>query len=194
MGNRSGDLLFAVLSIVAETGKQGESDAREEGEKKAAESGVVSGEPRDFFLKEYKKKGISVHRQIHALMPAIKLGTMSKSEAYRQAKVTSSTGKKIFNELNAMTPEKQAEFLEVIDAILEAEKKIGKSRSVPLNKRTRRTKALHRVTVAYLQFPNLYPRPDTVGNPKIAELTGETGSGTIEDAITNPSRYQPARG
>ena len=193
MGNRSGDLLFAVLSIVAETGKQGEIDAREVGEAKAAEGGVVSGEPRDFFLKSYKKNGISAHRVINDLMPDIIAKKMSKADAYREAGVTSSTGKKIFNELMLMSKTKQKEFLEVIDAILEAEKKIGKSRSVALNKRTRRTKALHRVTVAYLQNPDLYPRPDIEGNPNIAELTGEKGSGTIADAIANPSRYQRAR-
>ena len=85
---------------------------------------------------------------------------------------------------------KVKEYLEVIDAILAAEKKVGRRDS---KKPNRKAKALHRVTVGYLQNPMIFPRPDTIGNPAIAELTGNVGDGTIADAIKNPTPYQPAK-
>jgi len=87
--------------------------------------------------------------------------------------------------------EKVLEYLEVIDAIIAAEKKAGRRDSA---KPTRKQKALHAVTVAYLQDPMNWPRPDTEGNPMISMFRqNEEAVGTIADAIQNPTPYQPKK-
>ena len=192
MGDRAADIVFGSLAVVADFAKNFENIAREIGQASAAEAGVIAGEPRDFFLKQYKAKGKSVHRRLAELLPALENKDVSGRELTKLLKIGDSTRRKIQAELLALNEEKREEFLQVIDAILEAEKTIGKPRNVAAPKRTRRLRALHRVTVAYLQFPEKFPNP-IEGNPNIAPLTGFVGDGSIADALASPEKYQPPR-
>jgi DNA invertase Pin-like site-specific DNA recombinase len=197
MGNRSTDLLFIVLSGVAETGKESEFKAREEGTADAEQAGLVEGVPRNLYLKEYKRNGISVHRQIIDAQPLRNNGTLSGRGLTDMIgipkKFNDKQRRKIEEELLLMPEKVRQEYLEVIDAILEAEKIVGRRDRTPASSRTRKQKALHRVTVGYLQFPEKFPRPDTVGNPLISRVNKMEGDGTIADAIANPTKYQPPR-
>jgi len=194
MGNRSTDLLFIVLSGVAQTGKESEFKAREDGTADAEEVGLIEGVPRNLYLKEYKKnKGVSVHRQIVDAQPLRKNGTLSGRGLSTMLGINDKQRRKIEEELLLMPEKVRQEYLDVIDAILEAEKVVGRRDRSPASSRTRKQKALHRVTVGYLQFPEKYPRPDTVGNPAISRVNKMEGDGTIADAIANPTKYQPPR-
>ena len=208
LGDRSADLLFQIQLGIAQTGKDSEQEAQQEGVAKADVIGLKFGVPQTMYLeklKVIKGKPMSVHRRIYTAIPAIDAGVQTITGVARELNFRTKTGRtkgavnksqpnKIYKFLIELEKDggkkKVLEYLEVIDAILAAEKKIGRRDS---KKPTRKQKALHRVTVGYLQEPLMFPRPDTIGNPLIAAFTGEEGIGTIADAIENPGVYQPAK-
>ena len=205
LGDRSADLLFQIQLGISQTGKDSEQEAQQTGVGEAAEVGLKFGVPQTLYLKKVKEGMPSIHRRIWLSIPAIEAKAQSVTGMARQLRFIS-TGAKTRGQVNKSQPEKilkflrklleeggeakVQEYLEVIDAILAAERKVGERTS---KSKTRKQRALHRVTVAYLQEPMNWPRPDTVGNPAIAEFTGEIGPGTIEDAIKNPGPYQPSK-
>ena len=116
-------------------------------------------------------------------------------EDYRVGSGNTSQPRKILKELNALhekDPEVFDEYLDVVDAITLLEQtnnfKHARDRS-PASLRTAKSKALHRVTVAYLRDPFQFPNPVTTGNPEVAEIVSNTGVGTIQDAFENPEIY-----
>jgi len=207
-GNRSVDVLFGILGTIAESGKDTEQSAQQEGVGRAALAGLVKGVPQTMYLEKVKTvdgKPVSLHRRLYSAIPALDSQAISMRDVAKMngfiSKGAKTFGKpnpsqpkkliKILRELEAVGGKKKVkEYLEVIDAILAAEKKVGRRDSTKPN---RKAKALHRVTVGYLQNPMEFPRPDTIGNPAIAELTQNVGDGTIADAIKNPTPYQPAK-
>ena len=193
MGDRGADLLFIVLSGIAQTGKEAEEAAREKGEAAAKERGLIEGVPRNLYLQQYRQRGISIHRQIAEAQPMRDNKSISGKGLSTLLGISDAQRRKIEKELNAMSDKTRSEYLDVVDAILGAEKIVGRRDRTPASSRTRKQKALHRVTVGYLQFPDRFPRPDTEGNPAVAEASGQVGSGTINDAMANPTRYQPRR-
>jgi DNA invertase Pin-like site-specific DNA recombinase len=207
-GNRSVDVLFNILSTISESGKDAEQEAQQEGVGRAALAGLVKGVPQSMYLEKVREvdgKPMSLHRRFYMAIPALDSEAISMRDLAKKNGFISK-GEKTFGQPNTTQPrklvgllreleakggkKKVAEYLEVIDAILAAEKKVGRRDSAKPN---RKAKALHRVTVGYLQNPMELPRPDTIGNPAIAELTGNVGDGTIADAIKNPTPYQPAK-
>jgi len=208
MGDRSADLLFQIQLGIAQTGKDSEQEAQQEGVSEADKIGLKFGVPQTMYLKKVimvNDKPQSVHRRIYTAIPAINSGALSVKGLSRELKFFSK-GEKTFGEVNSSQPKKilgiirdieekggkkkVMEYLEVIDAIHAAERIVGQRDS---KKPTRKQKALHRVTVGYLQEPFEFPRPDKIGNPNIAAFTGEVGVGTIEDSIKNPTPYQPSK-
>lgn len=209
LGNRSMDMLFGILGTIAESGKVTEQIAQQEGAKQAAEIGLPEGVPQTMYLDKLKMrngKPLSVHRRLYEAIPALdaevvsmrgittRLGFISKG-AKTRGQPNTSQPIKILKLLRGLLeeggPEKVEEYLEVIDAILAAERKVGRRDSA---RPTRKQKALHAVTVAYLQEPMNWPRPDTEGNPLISrQRQGEEAPGTIADAIQNPGPYQPKK-
>jgi hypothetical protein len=208
LGDRHMDLLYIIFSGIAETGKTTEQIAQQTGVTAASEIGLDFGVPQTMYLKKVKivnGKPQSVHRRIYSAIPAIDSGAISIRGLSKELNFLSK-GEKTFGQVNPSQPKKILkiirailekggkkkieEYLEVIDAIHAAEKIVGQRDS---KKATRKQKALHRVTVGYLQDPHKWPRPDTIGNPMIAAFTGNEGIGTIEDAIKNPTPYQPSK-
>ena len=209
LGNRSMDMLFGILGTIAESGKNTEQIAQQEGAKQADEVGLPEGVPQTLYiekLKERNGKPLSVHRRLYESIPALDAETLSIRELSRslgfiskgaktRGQPNTSQPRKLLNIMRDIEDkggsEKVLEYLEVIDAILAAEKKAGRRDS---SRPTRKQKALHAVTVAYLQDPFNWPRPDTEGNPLISRFRqGEEAPGTIADAIQNPGPYQPKK-
>ena len=209
LGSRSVDVLFGILGTIAESGKNTEQIAQQEGARQAAEVGLPEGVPQTLYLdklKEVDGKPMSIHRRLFLAIPAIDSGAISIRGLSKTLGFVSKGGKtkgepntsqprKLLGIIRGILaeggPEKVEEYLEVIDSILAAEKKVGRRDS---SRPTRKQKALHAVTVAYLQEPFNWPRPDTEGNPLISETRqGEEAPGTIADAISNPGPYQPKK-
>ena len=90
-------------------------------------------------------------------------------------------------------PEKVKEWLEVWDAIVAAERTRGIGKMKDYASVRSKTRALHRVVIGYLRFPDKFPRPDTVGNPMTATKRSPERTGTIQDALENSEFYQPTR-
>lgn len=186
--------IYTMRAMFAEFGKGTEFKARERGTQQAAKRGLVEGVPRNLYLDYYKRRKVSVYRQISNALQAIDAGLMSGRELTKTLGINDAQRRKIQKLLTEMDDRTRKEYLDVVDAILEQEKrkKVGR-RDVAKRLRTREATALHRVTVGYLQFPDKFPNPLTTGNPEIAEQTGFVGDGTIADAIENPQKYQPRR-
>lgn len=209
LGNRSMDMLFGILGTIAESGKVTEQIAQQEGSKQADEIGLPEGVPQTLYIERLKKRNggfLSIHRRLYEAIPAIdaqalsirnlssNLGFVSKG-AKTKGEPNTSQPRKLIAFMRDLEEkggrEKVLEYLEVIDAIIAAEKKAGRRDSA---KPTRKQKALHAVTVAYLQDPMNWPRPDTEGNPMISMFRqNEEAVGTIADAIQNPTPYQPKK-
>lgn len=192
-------MLFEITTAVATGGKAPETDAQQAGVDRRAKEGVVKGVPKDLYA-EKMKKGKSLYRQVWSLAPAVEAGTLSQTNGAKSLGLYRQKFMDIIELLNELRekggPEKVEEFLQVVDAINNAElrKGVGSRARMPASMRTERSRALHRVTVAYLQFPFDYPRPDTVGNPETAEPAfRDRALGTIEDAVANPGYYKPRK-
>jgi DNA invertase Pin-like site-specific DNA recombinase len=187
-------MIFGILSAIAESAKAGEERARDVGQKQAAEKGLFEGVPQNLYPKLYKK-GKSLQRRIWEAYPAMKNKTMTASHLWKKEGIYPQNGRTILNRLiHADSHGKVEELLSVQDAIIVAEKSrnVGARNRKPYEK-TRRAKALHRVTVAYLREPEKWPNPLTVGNPQTATEEHDLATGTIADALENPSRYQPPK-
>ena len=186
---------FSILSAVAEGAKAPESEARKEAEKAAAKRGLVSGVPQDSYEEKTKGKP-QMRRLVNALRPAIASGAISQTKAAASVGLLRQKFMQIVKELNEREAAgKLDEWLEVWDAIVEAERRRGVGSRKKFNKSRSRVKAIHRVSVGYLQFPDDFNRPDTVGNPEVATFPPKKGEalGTIADALENPDYYQPTR-
>lgn len=185
---------FTIRAVLAEFGKASEFKSRRRGSAQAASRGLVEGVPRNLYLDYYKKKKISVYRQIANALPAIQAGLMSGRDLTKKLGINDAQRRKIQKQLSQMDEALLEDYLDVIDAILDQEKrkKVGR-RDVSKRLRTLEATALHRVTVAYIQNPSEFPNPLTQGNPEIAAQTDFEGAGTIADAVANPFKYQPRR-
>jgi DNA invertase Pin-like site-specific DNA recombinase len=196
-GTPEGDMVFGILSAVAESAKSSEEAAQREGQKRAEERGLLSGEPIELWPDKFRR-GKSFHQRVWDTMPAFENKTISQSAFAEKEGVYQQMVKKAKDALTrANDAGKIREFLEVIDAIIKQEKRRHvKPRNIkPATKRTNLGRALHRVTNSYLRDPANWPRPDTVGNPNIASRPEDRGlaTGTIADAIENPHYYQPPK-
>jgi len=190
-------MLFTIQAAVAEGGKATEVQARALRQVARAEEGVVSGVPRDFYPDLFKR-GQTVYDQVWSFRDAIKAGAISQRDVARQVGLLPQKARKIREELESIEerggPEKVKEYLDVVRAIVRIEKRrgIGSRARRPARERTRRARALHRVSVGYLQEPFRFPRPDTEGNPKTARPDKQDKAlGTLEDAVENPGDYLP---
>jgi len=191
-------MIFTINAAVAESGKKPEQDAQKKGEARRAEEGVFSGREKNLYP-ELARKGKSVYRQLWEVLPAIQNGTISQTKTAKAIGLGTFQFRAIRDNLRGIEstggPEKVEEYLQVVDAIVGAEQQRGVgSRARPYEKRTERSNALHRVTVAYLKEPFNWPRPDTVGNPDTAEKRfRDKAKGTIDDALQNPKYYRPLK-
>lgn len=188
-------MTFTIFAGVAEGGKSTENLAREEAQGQAAEKGLVSGVPQDSYEEKTRGKP-QMRRLVNALRPAIASGAISQTKAAQSVGLLRQKFMQIVKELEEREAAgKLQEWLEVWDAIVDAERRRGVGSRKKFNKSRSRVKAIHRVTVGYLQFPDRFDRPDTVGNPEVATFPPKRGEapGTIQDAIDNPDFYQPTR-
>ena len=196
LGNRSTRMHFIFESMMAEMAKDDEEAARDIGLSASRERGLKGGMPISMFP-DNLKKGKSVYRRINEAEPSIQNGDLSLADLAKKVKVNKSSMVKIRRRLkDAREAGIIGEYLEVIDAVIDAERTRGVNRRdlQPAYKRTQKAKALHRVTHAYLGFPaEDWPNPLTEGNPRIATFEQSQATGTIEDAIANPHRYQPTK-
>ena len=188
-------MVFTFLSAVATSGKASEERARDEGTEQAKKRGIFEGVPKSLYPDKYKK-GKSLQRRIWEAQPAVKNKTISAQNVADREGIWSANYRTIRDRLlHADTHGLVDEYLAVMDAIIVAEKQrgVGPRDRSPAVKRTRKSKALHRVTVAYLVEPENWPNPLTTGNPAAATFEKEVATGTIADAIENPQRYQATR-
>jgi len=187
---------FSILAAVAEGAKAPENEARKEAEKEARKRGLVSGVPQDSYEEKTKGKP-QMRRLVDALRPAIASGAISQTKAAASVGLLRQKFMQIVKELDEREAAgKLDEWLEVWDAIVAAERRRGVGSRKKFNKNRSRVKAIHRVSVGYLQFPDDFQRPDTVGNPDVATFPPKPPKqalGTLEDALENPDWYQPTR-
>lgn len=203
VGTRSVDVLYGILSTVAETGKETELIAKEQSAKISAEKGVLEGGILALYPELYSAKHGSAYRQLWEGSKAVAAGVLSNKQLARNLGFVSKSGKdkgkpntsqprKILGVLRGF--EKLGvldDYLNVVDEIsrIEASNIRYRRDRKPANLRGPTAKALHRVTVAYLRQPDKWPNPITEGNPDIATILGKVGVGTVEDAIRNPQKY-----
>ena len=142
----------------------------------------------------------NIYRQINALRPAIAEGSISTNGAARAVGLLPQQFRKMLKKLEKAEEiggqAKLTEWLEVWDAIVAAERQRGIGKMSKHVRNRSKTKALHRVVIGYLRFPDEFPRPDTVGNPDTATFPPKPPKqalGTIQDALDNPEFYQPTR-
>jgi len=188
-------MTFSILSAVAEGGKEPENVARKIAEKEAADKGLVSGVPQDSYEEKTRGKP-QMRRLVNALRPALEAGSISQTKAAASVGLLRQKFMKIVKELEAREAKgKLDEWLEVWDAIVAAERQRGVGSRKKFTKSRSKARALHRTTVGYLQFPDDFNRPDTVGNPEVATFPPKRGEalGTIADALENPEFYRPTR-
>jgi len=188
-------MVFTFLSAVAESGKASEERARDEGTEAAKKRGIFEGVPKSLYPEKFKK-GKSLQRRIWEAQPAVNNGTISAQNVADRENIYAANYRTIRDRLlHADSHGLVEDYLAVMDAIIMAEKQrgVGKRDRSPAAQRTRKAKALHRVTVAYLVEPENWPNPLTVGNPAAATFEKDLATGTIADAIENPQRYQATR-
>lgn len=203
VGTRSVDVLYGILSTVAETGKETELIAKEQSAKISAEKGVLEGGILALYPERYSAKHGSAYRQLWEGSKAVAAGVLSNKQLSRNLGFVSKSGKdkgkantsqprKILGVLQGIEKlGKLDEYLDVVDEIsrIEASNIRYRRDRKPANLRGPTAKALHRVTVAYLRQPDKWPNPITEGNPDIATILGKVGVGTVEDALRNPQKY-----
>jgi DNA invertase Pin-like site-specific DNA recombinase len=194
-GSPQNKMVFGMLAAVAEGGKEPENVARKIAEKEARDKGLVSGVPQDSYEEKTKGKP-QMRRLVNALRPALTAGSISQTKAASSVGLLRQKFMQIVKELDEReAADKLDEWLEVWDAIVAAERSRGVGSRKKFTKSRSRARALHRATVGYLQFPDEFNRPDTVGNPEVATFPPKRGEafGTIADALENPDYYQPTR-
>ena len=205
----SNQLQFEILLAVAKNAKRVETIASKRGTKEAKKRGIRTGTPQDSYVDFIKtsgsQRGKSLRRRINEARGALSSKLQTKKGLLRA--INENAPRTFYkNKLNEILeiledlekrggPEKVEEYLQVWDARIKQEKKrlvgpiIGKTK---LNERQR---AIHRVSAGYFQdpFDETLKRPDTEGNPEIAENPSPERTGTIEDASANPQAYLPRR-
>jgi hypothetical protein len=79
-GNRSVDILYNILSTVAETGKETELAAMIKAAEASAEKGVLEGSMLSFYPEGYTDAGGSIYRQIWEGWKAVERGLVSRAQ------------------------------------------------------------------------------------------------------------------
>lgn len=201
----SNQLVFELLLAVAKSGKRSEQAAARKGTKEAKARGIATGTPQDSFIdlirSEGSQRGKSVYRRIAESRGAIAAGTATKKgitralgrEGGRQFNIKKTRAiLDLLDDLEAAGgPEKVEEYLAVWDARIAEERKRGVGAMIRKARLNDRQRAVHRVSALYFQDPFNTPRPDTVGNPALAEKPSPDRIGTIADASANPDAYLP---
>ena len=200
----SNQLVFELLLAVAKNAKRSETQASRKGTKAAKTKGLFSGTPQDSYLSlvrtSGKQRGKSVYRRIYESLGGLEAGTVTVKGLARDLSNRAQTMypakiRAIRDNLKDIEerggPEKAQEYLEVWDAIIAEERKKGVGPRAGKGRMTDKQRAIHRVTVAYLQDPFSWPRPDTVGNPDTATIPSPDRVGTIADAKKNYLAYLP---
>ena len=188
-----GEMVFEILSAVSTHAKKSEEFARAKGVTMAKERGVFEGAVKDVY------PGIKRNpfQRVADALPALNSKAINQIQFNRDIGFGENT-RWLRNQIKNMNEiiqeggtELLADWLEVVETLrgLEKKKGIGR-RNAKASQKSRKAKALHRVTVAYLREPWNWPNPIREGNPDAA--SGEfVGTGTIEDAIENFKKYQP---
>ena len=194
-GTYANDMVFEIMLAIAENAKKSEEEARDVGTKRAKKKGLFDGAPLESYPKAKKSPVAYIARQVPRLIAEdITQGTIVK-----KVKAMGGGGSfwvrgriGFFKELLSTGGQQLLdEWVEVFEARRAFEKRYGSV--VGKKSRGRKQKALHRVTVAYLRDPILWPNPLTDGNPQTATNDDNPGPGTIQDAIRNAGRYQPPK-
>lgn len=194
-------MVYQILLALASLGKRNETRASQQGQKKGRKKGVFSGSVKDLYSELYSPSKGTIHRRVYETIPAIANGTLSNGDLTKALGMGSRT---TVRQMRTFLVDFEAqygkvklnEYLDVIDAIVEAERRPRVGTRVSRRKpkpSTARANALHRVTVAYLREPMNWPRPDMEGNPLAAVTPSAKRTGTIEDAIANFNDYLPKR-
>ena len=212
LGDRSADLLYQINLGIAQTGKDSEQDAQQEGVRQASLAGITSaGVTSVDSDKAVTRKGklLTPWRRLYDAKAAIANGDESVRDLSKKLGYISS-GKKTRGEPNTSKPRKiisfldaleekggkakVLEYLDVIDELTRVERRLRQSLDTPKKDAKRATLAVQRVTRGYRTDPMTYPNPVTVGNPNIADFIGVgEGDGTVADALRNPKPYLPKK-
>ena len=200
----SNQFLFEVLLAAASNTKRSEVQASIKGTRAARKKGLFSGTPQDSYVKlvrtSGKQRGKSVYRRIYESLGGMEAGTVTVKGIAREL---SNSQQRMYPQkirqirdflkdlIEQAGTEKAEEYLAVWDAIIKEERKRGVGPRAGSGRMTDRQRAIHRVTVAYLQNPQDFPRPDTVGNPDTATIPSPDRTGTIADASKNFLAYLP---
>jgi DNA invertase Pin-like site-specific DNA recombinase len=194
-------MVYQILLALASLGKRNETKASKQGQQKSRKRGVFSGAVKDLYSELYSPSKGTIHRRVYESIPAIRNGTLGNRDLTRKLGMGSATTvrqmRTFLVDFEAQYGKaKLMEYLDVIDAIVEAERRPRVGTRVSRRKpkpSTSRADALHRVTVAYLRDPMNWPRPDIEGNPLAAINNQDKRTGTIDDAIANFNDYLPKR-
>jgi DNA invertase Pin-like site-specific DNA recombinase len=190
-----GEMVFEILSAVSAHGKKSEQFARAKGVQRAAVKGVFEGAVKDVY------PGIKRNpfQRVADALPALNSKAINQIQFNRDIGFGENT-RWLRNQIKGMNeivekggPELLADWLEVVENLRTLEKKKGIGRrNAKASQKSRKAKALHRVTVAYLREPWNWPNPIREGNSDAAS-GGFVGLGTIDDAIENFQKYQPKK-
>jgi DNA invertase Pin-like site-specific DNA recombinase len=188
-------MVFTILAAVSEGGKASEYQARAKGVVRATARGVFEGKVKNL----YPAMKRNPFQRVADALPALNSKSISQKGFNREIGFGENTKWlrdqiKVMNQITEKGgPELLADWLEVISELRALEKKRGIGRrDAKASQKSRKAKALHRVTVAYLREPWNWPNPIREGNP--AAASGDfIGAGTISDAVENFQKYQPKK-
>jgi len=202
-GSRQNVLIFEILSSVATHGKAGEELGSRAGIETSKGQGVATANPKEFYS-NLKRSPIAYLARQRA---ALKAKDITKKSVYeKMPKAEAGLGKdgemlyhpgtywmretlKRMDEIEEKGgPALLAKWLKVVDAVFRAEKQRGVRKRTKGDETTKKARALHRVTGAFLEDPDMWPSP-LEGNPDISP--GHPG--TIEDALASPRFYKAKR-
>ena len=200
----SNQLIFEILLAMSKSGKRSETIASKTGTREAKKKGLFSGTPQDSYVKLVRtsgsQRGKSIRRRIYESLGGLEAKTIQIKPMAKELSNSAQTFypaklRAIRDELKDIEAQggkkKVEEYLAVWDAIIKEEKKRGVGPRTGKGRMTDRARAIHRVTVAYLQNPFDFPRPDTIGNPLTATIPTPDRTGTIADASANSTLYLP---
>ena len=194
-------MILTIFAAVAEGAKGGEVEASKTGTEAARKRGIFSGGIKESWIAKIatsgKRKGKSIHRIIWEDIPSNENGITSNKGLARDINMTplqTRLIRRILRDLEAQGGvEKVEEYLNFWDAVIAAERTRGVgSRNRPKKDggMTARANAIHRVTVAYIQDPMIWPDPNIVGNPDTALPSAPSeATGTIQDALDHYTWY-----
>jgi len=193
-------MLFEINVAVSTGGKASEYTAKQQRQQQREEEGVPSGVPQDLYPQLFKN-GMTVHRQVWSLRDAFRGGVVSRNGGAKSVGLLPQKFGQLIARMEEIEdmggPEKVEEFLNVIDVIVDLERRgrgvaeHNRARK-PARSRTPRSVAMHRATVGYLQDPFRYPNPVNPGNVMVARPDSrDRALGTVMDAFDNPALYIP---